>query len=70
MSGGGFGFPGGGPGGAGKTQEQLEKERKRRQEEQKRKMEAGPQRTGRKKKKMGADAANKLPTSKPKSLIY
>lgn len=50
------GMPGAGPGGrgmSGQTPEEIEKERKRRQEEQKRKQEAGPQRTGRKKKKPG-----------------
>ena len=49
-------MPGAGPGGRGmpgQTPEDIEKERKRRQEEQKRKQEAGPQRTGRKKKKPG-----------------
>lgn len=48
----------------GQSAEELEKERKRRQEEQKRKQEAGPTRTGRKKKKNGIDASNKLPQSK------
>jgi len=56
----------GGPGRGmpGQSAEDIEKERKRRQEEQKRKQEAGPQRTGRKKKKQGLDASNKLPQSK------
>ncbi len=46
------------------TPEQREQERKRRQDEQKRKMEAGPQRIGRKKKKKGADTSSKLPQGK------
>jgi len=60
----------GGPGGGfpGQNPEEAEKERKRRQEEQKRKREAGPQRTGRKKKKAsGLDAQNKLPAITPNS---
>jgi|LakMenEpi03Aug12_release.lakeMendotaPanAssembly.Ray.scaffolds.fasta_scaffold2723899_1 hypothetical protein len=60
-------MPGAGPGRGGmpgQSAEELEKERKRRQEEQKRKQEAGPTRTGRKKKKNGIDASNKLPQSK------
>jgi len=44
--------------------EDREKERKRRQEEQKRKLEAGPQRIGKKKKKQGIDNSHKLPQSK------
>jgi len=57
----------GGPGRGmpGQSAEDIEKERKRRQEEQKRKQEAGPQRTGRKKKKQGLDASNKLPQITP-----
>ena len=59
----GPGGPGrGGP--PGQSAEDREKERKRRQEEQKRKLEAGPQRIGRKKKKQGVDNSHKLPQSK------
>lgn len=60
----------GGPGGPGRggppnmSAEDREKERKRRQEEQKRKLEAGPQRIGKKKKKQGIDNSHKLPQSK------
>lgn len=59
-------MPGGGRGQMpGQTPEEAEKERKRRQEEQKRKQEAGPQRTGRKKKKQGVSESNKLPAIYP-----
>jgi 26S proteasome regulatory subunit T2 len=59
-------MPGGGRGQMpGQTPEEAEKERKRRQEEQKRKQEAGPQRTGRKKKKQGVSDSNKLPAITP-----
>jgi hypothetical protein len=57
MPGGGFGPPGD----PSKTPAEQEADRKKRMEEQKRKMAAGPQRTGRKKKKLGDDHQNKLP---------
>jgi len=58
----------GGPGGPGRgrTEEERQRERERRQEEQKRKHEAGPQRTGKKKKK-AIDTSTKLPNITPSS---